>query len=150
MIQPGDSPWDPSGMMRPLLLGNMGNKLSFKCSFLLICWPYCPSNFLLIHSILKHTARWKLFDTEKTLFPFQIPNWKRKQPILWCSGTYKKAPTSLEIGSTHFPGGPALCGGTLKGCGGGDRARSHVLCHHTQGWGTWSPSFQSLVNLQRN
>jgi hypothetical protein len=63
---------------------------------------------------------------------------------------HKKAPLSLEISSTHFPGALAPYGGTLKGCGGGGRALSRALCHHTQGWGTWSLSFQASVNLQRN
>lgn len=58
--------------------------------------------------------------------------------------------SSYQDCNTHFLGELGPCGGTLKGCGGGDKVQSHVLCRHIQGWDTLSLAFQASVNLQRN
>lgn len=49
---------------------------------------------------------------------------------------------------THSQGGSCPCEGSRTGCGGEGKVRSRDPCHHTPGWGTWSPS--SLVEYSLN
>lgn len=99
-----------------------------------------------------HMVTWKLLKEtwKQMMFPFLILTRRNiGQPCeaVLCVWWHRYV---LRIWNTHFPEELALCGGTRKDCGGGDRAPLRALCHHSQGWGTWPPSFQALVNLQRN